>query len=106
MSTRRAPPILALICLTLGVASLPAIADTETQTETKMQAPVEDAPAKPDEPDIASGKATHAWMQAQESGALASKHRPVLTGPVLSKIQANYIKSFESPAADTFSKNK
>lgn len=58
------------------------------------------------DPDIADGKATHAWMQAQASGKLASKHRPVLTGPVMSKIQEQYIKSFESTTADTFSKTK
>ena len=93
-----------LLCAALVFANLTAYAAPEQQAEDKPQATADAPQTKQVEPDIASGKATQAWMQAQTSGVLASKHRPVLSGPVLSKIQAHYIKMFESPTKDEFSK--
>ncbi len=46
-------------------------------------------------PDIASGKATQSWMDAQASQTQASKHQQTLSGPVMSRVYQRYLDSFK-----------
>lgn len=50
-------------------------------------------------PRIADGSATRAWLKAQDSGAMASKHRQTLSGPAMSRVHERYLNSFPTEPA-------
>lgn len=52
------------------------------------------------------GAQTQAWVDLQVSGRESTHHKPALSGDVATHIYDRYLKSFDHPIPDTFSREK
>jgi Protein of unknown function (DUF3613) len=90
-------------CLALALASGMTVACAQAAPDTKgeptraleQQAPVIDREAS-DPPDMANGRSTQAWLNAQAHRQGASRTRQTMSGPVMGKVHERYLKSFEA----------
>lgn len=59
-----------------------------------------------DAPGQSFGAQTQAWVDLQVSGRESTHHTPALSGDVATHIYDRYLKSFDHPIPDTFSREK